>query len=303
MATMLQSALHEFQEAWERVSWEHPESNWGEPQRTKIVVCGLSGAGKKTLFNSVWGWEAVESSMTTTPRDLGLFMLLDMPSDVTDGVEAMFSLEEAVLIIYLIDGEHGLRPADFHWIARMRARKVPLLVILNKADLCGELVDQAVAHIQTQLKLTVMPLSGRKPDDVRTHLLPAILDAAPEIVLPLASHVPELRQQAALRLVRQGVSSSLLASIGPAMLMDNMAVADVQVKLITQISELYDVRLPGLAQWQSALVVAFGASQRLIARVLSRFWPQTAWFVSGMIGMASTWVLGRVVLLYLQRPR
>ncbi len=308
MTLPLQSLLTEVQETWERLQWEQPLMHgWPEPEQRQIALVGLRGAGKKTLFNSLWGWNAIttrlaEPEETDSPRrrDLGLFALVDLPEEVTDGAATTFALENADPIIYLIDGEMGLRPADFQWIARLRARKSTLLVALNKADRCGETLAMTLESLRQQLKLSVLPVSANQPDDVQRVFLPALLDTAPHVAVSLASQMSGLRHMAACRVIRQSVSASLMASVGPALLLDRTALTDVQLKLVGQIAEIYGSKQADPANWQSALIVAFGATQRYAVRLISRWWPQTGWAAAGLIGLVSTWIVGRLAMLYFE---
>ena len=41
-------------------------------------------------------------------------------------------LEGADLLVYVLDGAAGVRPADYRWVGRLRRLSMPLLVVLNK---------------------------------------------------------------------------------------------------------------------------------------------------------------------------
>ena len=145
--------------------------------RARIALVGPVNAGKSTLYNCLQGWEISPTDHTErelyepAEESLGLFTLIDLPNSlqpqaVTGQSEpikgydfydygrydapaydqnswhihdpALWSLTDVDLVIFVVDGAAGLRPLDYQWFARIRAAGCPLLVVLNKIDLLGD---------------------------------------------------------------------------------------------------------------------------------------------------------------------
>jgi uncharacterized protein (DUF697 family) len=302
---MLENLMDQAREAWDRLRF-----GWGSLDDTlteqgRIGLVGLPGAGKRTLFNTLWGWPAVKGQPEVSAdeysqpiHDYGLFSLVDLSTHLYEQEEMLFQLEDIDLVIYVIDGACGLRSDDFHWIARLRARQRALLVVLNKADLIGEQLSAMRAEIEKQLAMHVIPLCARQTADVHGLLLPEILRACPKITVPLASQITGLRREAAQRLIRQSTALSLIAAVEPVPLFDVSVLIGLQIHLLSRISALYGRRSDIQGQWTIVLTVAFGLMLRYAAQTLMKWLPFLGWAISGLIGASGTWAVGRTVLAF-----
>lgn len=69
-------------ELWDRVRWMGNEYGGMDSPPHRIVIVGLPGTGKKTLFNTLWGREAVTvQPLPAGGADFGLFRLVDLPCE------------------------------------------------------------------------------------------------------------------------------------------------------------------------------------------------------------------------------
>ncbi|MCC7446494.1 MAG: DUF697 domain-containing protein [Anaerolineae bacterium] len=300
---MLDTMLTEARDAWDGLRWGWNDPGSYEPERAQVALVGLRGVGKKTIFNSLVGWQAItgDAAADDQPlkrRDYGLFSLLDLPVEADQIDEALFQLEDADLLVYVLDGRTLLGSDDFRWIARLRARRAPLLVVLNKADLLGEHLAVAKAEIEQQITMNVLPLCAHDRADVQGRLVTEMLRLCPKLTVPLASQIKGIRREAAQRLIRQSTAISLIASVEPLPLLDISVLIGLQIHLLSRIGALYGQSMSGQSHWAIVSTVAFGLGLRYLAETLLKFVPYGGWLLSGLIGASGTWAVGQAALAF-----
>jgi uncharacterized protein (DUF697 family) len=300
---MLDTMLTEARDTWDRLRWGWTDPGAYEPERGQVALVGLPGSGKKTLFNSLAGWEAMKESaadddLPKIAHDFGLFSLLDLPIEVERFDEALFQLENADLIVYVLDGTKALGNDDFRWIARLRARRTPLLVVLNKTDLLGEHLAVVQPEIQNRLATVILPLCARNHAEAQGVFVSSMLRLCPKLTVPLASQIPSVRREAALRLIRQSTAISLIASAEPLPLLDVSVQIGLQIHLLSRIGALYGQSISGQSHWAIVSTVAFGLGLRYLAETILKFVPFGGWLVSAVIGASGTWAVGHAALAF-----
>jgi GTP-binding protein len=121
--------------------------------RPTVAIVGRPNVGKSTLFNRIIGGRrAIVSEHPGTTRDRHFgdadwsgrrFWLVDTGGLVPDSHEPMdraiakqveFALDEADVIILVVDGREGLHPGDQAIAERLRRSGTPVLVAVNKLD-------------------------------------------------------------------------------------------------------------------------------------------------------------------------
>lgn len=121
--------------------------------RPTVAIVGRPNVGKSTLFNRiVGGRDAIVSDQAGTTRDRHFgdaswngrrFWLVDTGGLVPDSSEAMdkairrqveVALQEADLIVFVVDGREGVHPIDEAIAGRLRRAGRPVLVAVNKLD-------------------------------------------------------------------------------------------------------------------------------------------------------------------------
>lgn len=118
-----------------------------------VAIIGRPNVGKSTLFNRIIGRNlAIVEDMPGVTRDRNYseaewegkhFLLVDTGGFEPETEDFMYmkmreqttlALEEADLIIFLMDGKQGLLPADIEVSQRLRASGKPVIYAINKVD-------------------------------------------------------------------------------------------------------------------------------------------------------------------------
>jgi GTP-binding protein len=118
-----------------------------------VALVGRPNVGKSTLFNRiVGGRRAIVSDQPGTTRDRHFaeaewngrsFWLVDTGGLLTESKDSMdraikrqveLALEQADVVVFLVDGKEGLHPADEDVAARLRKSGRPVILAVNKLD-------------------------------------------------------------------------------------------------------------------------------------------------------------------------
>jgi len=285
-----------FRQVWEQVRWSLQDYSFErEPQR--VVITGLPGAGKKTLFNTLWGREVIGAvPLPPMGADFGLFRLMDLPCDLNESESFLYPLplEDATAIVYVLHSTRGLTPEDFQWLSRLRVGRAALLVVLNQIE--GQTIPD-VSGMEEQLALRILPIAAKDTSAVCHLFVEALLRAAPELLTPLAAQLGAVRHVAAQRIIRQATVLGMAVSVEPLPLLDLPLLIGIQLRLLSQLSALYGKRVSLQNDWQTVLAVAFGVLLRYGAQTLMKFIPWGGWIASGVLGASATWAVGQTALL------
>ena len=127
----------------------------------KIAVVGRQNVGKSTLVNRLFGRRAaiahgmpgvtrdrIQLDATWRGRSFGLvdtagYLYGARGIEALAGVQAERAIDEADLILLVVDARTGITEEDAQLARRLRASSVPLLVIANKADEPADLTEIA----------------------------------------------------------------------------------------------------------------------------------------------------------------
>ncbi len=245
--------------------------------RIHIGFFGRRNAGKSSIVNAVTGQEmSLVSNIKGTTTDpvqkamellpLGPVMIIDTPGfdDVGSLGEkrvqrTRFILNKTDIAVLVVDGTVGLNTCDQELISLFEEKKIPYLIVYNKADLSG-------CMVKNNNELVVSALNGQgiqelkekiallAPSGQEKHLLADLINAHDFIVLvvPIDSAAPKgrliLPQQQTIRdildtgavsiVVKENELEETLANLGkkPAMVItDSQAFQEVAAVTPTDI--------------------------------------------------------------------
>jgi uncharacterized protein (DUF697 family) len=214
-------------------------------------------------------------------------------------------MDQASVIVFLIDASKGLQAQDRELYNTIKALKKPTIIAVNKVDTLrgGEGGDQFATEVAVQLGVPgVIPISARTGRNLAEELIPAIIDASPEAALAIGRELPAYRHSAAQRIIRNATLVSLAAGLEPIPFVDIPILIGTQVRLVLRLAALYGEPLDSGDAMKHAreLIVTLisGLGLRFLAEQAAKAVPFGGDFVAGAIAGAATWSIGEVALEY-----
>jgi GTP-binding protein len=149
-----------------------------------VAIVGRTNVGKSSLFNEIVGKRlAIVANMHGVTRDRNYalvkkedsyFTLIDTGGLVGDEdpnfskivkEQTEFAIEEADLIIALVDGSDGLHPQDEHVASRLRKASVPVMWYANKCE--KKISKQATSEFYALGIDDIKPISAAHNEGLR----------------------------------------------------------------------------------------------------------------------------------------
>ncbi|HWR72398.1 MAG TPA: ribosome biogenesis GTPase Der, partial [Nitrospirota bacterium] len=143
-----------------------------------VAIIGRPNVGKSTLFNRIAGKNlAIVEDLPGVTRDRNYaeaewdgkpFLLVDTGGFEPETVDPMYlkmreqtalAIEEADIIIFLMDGQQGLLPADIEVAQMLRSSGKPILYAVNKVD--GERHETLLTDFYRLGVANILPLSAQ----------------------------------------------------------------------------------------------------------------------------------------------
>jgi GTP-binding protein len=179
-----------------------------------VAIVGRPNVGKSTLFNRILGRNfAIVEDMPGVTRDRNYaeaewenkrFLLVDTGGFEPETDDPMYAkmreqttlaVEEADIIIFLLDGKQGLLPADVEVSHRLRASGKPVIYAVNKVD--GAKHEGLIPDFYRLGIDTLYPLSAQHG--------PGFSDLMDELWRLLPESPPEAQEQEAARIPRVAI--------------------------------------------------------------------------------------------------
>jgi small GTP-binding protein len=296
------------------VNFKQAQAEVQQGFNSNVVIVGQPNTGKSTLFNKMKGLQispvSPEAGTTRTlvKTDFGPFTLIDTPGvdrpgHLSDTIED--GLKQSSVIVFLIDATQGLQAKDRELYDVINKMKKPVILAVNKVDALkgGESGDQLAMEIALLLNAVgVIPISAKTGENIAEELIPAMIEASPEAAFIIGHELPQYRQVAAQRIIRNATLVSLAAGIEPIPLIDIPILLGTQIRLILRLGALYGEPLDSSDAMKHArkLIATMigGLSLRYLAEQAAKAVPFGGDFVAGAIAGGGTWAIGQVAVEY-----
>src|ERR671919_1941699 len=165
-----------------------------------VAIVGRPNVGKSTLFNRLIGKRlAIISDVAGTTRDRvygtaewngrtftvvdtgGLELEPGTPIEERVQDQARVAVEEADLILLVVDAQAGLAPLDHEVADRLRRTDTPVICVVNKADNPRREAEGAEFYaLGFDPTITVSAQHGRNTGDLADEIVVRLPPAAPE---------------------------------------------------------------------------------------------------------------------------
>lgn len=299
------------------LDWDNVRAEVDQESCARFVIAGASNTGKSTLINYLKGTplstpalereEPDGAAADTTIEDIGLFTLIDVMPGHADGARssgeqmAWDAIHAADLVLWVLDGNVGLRAWEHEWICRIRASGKPLLVVLNKLDQIHD--ANMPAQIRQTLACPIICISARDGAHVATELLPAIANASPALNTALGRELPAWRHAAVQRVTQRAAMLSAFVGVEPLPLLDIPFQALIQLRLVLRVAAIYDE--PHGDRYSRELLTTLVSSMalRYAGQQLAKFVPVLGWLASSLLAGGGAWVIGMAAERYFSGGR
>lgn len=274
-------------------------------ERVHIGFFGLRNAGKSSLVNAVTGQKlSVVSEVKGTTTDpvkkamellpMGPVVIIDTPGIDDEGdlgeqrvAKAKQILRQADVAVLVADAQKGLQNADNELVELFKQRKLPYVIVYNKADLLSEIPPETENEIYVsaktgagihELKEKIAALSKTADNDRKivsdliesgdTVILVTPIDsAAPKgrLILPQQQTLRELLEAGALTMVVR--ETELEASLKALKTPPRMVITDSQAFGVVSKIVPKDVELTSFsilfARYKGDLATVIGGAAKL----------------------------------------
>jgi small GTP-binding protein len=294
-----------------QLNWEGLRDDVRREAAARLAIVGPVNAGKSTLFNTLEGKDVAEVSAlpgttkTAQMRAMGPFTLVDTPGfGEVGGVDraglAARSASEADAILLLLDAGAGLRQGDADLLAYLQSLGRPVVVALNKIDLLGREYEKVVADASARLGVGVVPISAKKGTHVAEKLVPALVEALPDLAVALGRELPPLRRAMANKVIRQSAVLNTAAGAEPIPFIDIPVLLTTQGRMVLKIAAIYGEPFTARHAKELMGTIAGGLAFRFLAQQGAKLVPAGGWAVAAGIAALGTWAIGQVAIEYFE---
>ncbi|HYO48506.1 MAG TPA: GTPase [Chloroflexia bacterium] len=307
----LPTLLNDLRSILEAMDWEQLRDSIRREAMARLAIVGPVNSGKSTLFNLLEGKEVSKASpvpgTTRAPvqQSLGPFVLIDTPGfGEVGGVDraniAATSAAGADSILLLLDAGAGLRQGDADLLKYLQELRRPVVVALNKIDLLGRDYQQVVNDASAKLGTAVIPISAKKGTNVAEKLVPALVDALPDLAVALGRELPALRRSASNRVIRHSAMLNTAIGAEPIPFIDIPVLLTTQVRLVLRIAAIYGESFTSRHAKELITTIAGGLAFRYLAQQGAKLVPTGGWAVAAGIAALGTWSIGQVAVEYFE---
>lgn len=303
--------MNDLRNMMRQLDWDELRADVRREAAARLAIMGPVNSGKSTLFNLIEGKEVSEVSpipgMTKVAiqQRVGPFVLVDTPGfgevGGTDraGVAGQ-AAQSADAVLLLLDAGAGLRQGDADLLAYLQSLRSPVVVALNKIDLLGKDYTKVADDASQRLGVPVVPVSAKKGTNVAERLLPALVDALPDLAVAIGRELPAVRRTMAGKIVRQ--SSILNTAVGaePVPFIDIPVLLTTQARMVLRIAAIYGEPLTAGHAKELISTIAGGLAFRYLAQQGAKLLPAGGWALAAGIAALGTWAIGQVAIEYFE---
>ena len=310
-AVKLPTLMDDLRAVLRSLDWEHLRDDVRFEAAARLAIVGPVNSGKSTLFNLLEGKDLSKvgpvpgTTREPTEQSLGPFVLVDTPGfGEVGGVDraaiAARSASGADAVLLLLDAGAGLRQGDADLLAYLQSLRRPVVVALNKIDLLGRNFQEAANDAASRLGVTVVPISAKKGTNVAEKLVPALVDALPDLAVALGRELPALRRSVAQRAIRQTAMLNTAVGAEPIPLVDIPLLLTTQARLVLRIAAIYGEPFTARHAKELISTIAGGLAFRYLAQQGAKLVPAGGWAVAAGIAALGTWAIGQVAVEYFE---
>jgi small GTP-binding protein len=294
-----------------QLDWDEMRNSVRREAAAKLAIVGPVNSGKSTLFNLIEGKDVSEVSpvpgttKVAVEQKVGPFVLVDTPGFGEVGGEdrgniAGLSAQTSDAVLLLLDAGAGLRQGDADLLRYLQGLRRPVVVAINKIDLLGKDADKVAADASQRLGTAVIPISAKKGTNVAEKLLPALVDAMPDLAVAMGRELPKVRRAMANKIVKQ--SSILNTAVGaePIPFIDIPVLLATQSRMVLRIAAIYGESFDARHAKELISTIAGGLAFRFLAQQGAKLVPTGGWAVAAGIAALGTWSIGQVAIEYFE---
>ena len=310
-AVKLPTLIDDLRSVLRSLDWEKLREDVRYEAAARLAIVGPVNAGKSTLFNLMEGKAIAEAgpipgtTRVSMQTSLGPFVLVDTPGfGEVNGVDragiAARSAAEADAILLLLDAVAGLRQGDADLLSYLQTLRRPVVVAMNKIDLLGRDYQSVVDDASSRLGVPVIPVSAKKGTNVAEKLMPALVDALPDLAVALGRELPAMRRSAAQRIIRHAAMLNTAVGAEPVPFIDIPVLLTTQGRMVLRIAAIYGEPFTSRHAKELISTIAGGLAFRFLAQQGAKLVPVGGWAVAAGLAAVGTWSIGQVAIEYFE---
>jgi small GTP-binding protein len=310
-APRLPTSLDDIRTLLNTLNWTGMQREIQREAEGRLAIVGPVNSGKSTLFNLIAGKMVSQTSpipgttRTVIEQGLGPFTLIDTPGFGEAGGEdraatALQGAATADALLVVFDAAAGLRQSDLQLMDALRRLGKPLVVVANKIDLVGKDAQSVETDMVRRLGVPVIAISAKKGTNVGERLLPALVDALPDLAVLLGRNLPAFRRTAANKVVRNSMIINGGIGAEPIPFIDLPLLLANQARMVLRIAAIYGEPFTAHHARELISTIAGGVALRYLAQEAAKLVPVGGSAVAAGVAAAGTWAIGQVAIQYFE---
>lgn len=263
----------------------------------------LTIIGRERVGKSLIGAWLLFQNPALSKETLKSIALVNIDSKKNNIVNALTEAVGASLALYVIDASRGIYKKDSLLFNGLQRLNIPILVVLNKADLVrdGQDLRQEVAQFFAVPIGHVVLVSAKSGEGILSELVPKIVDLHKGSDLALAKKFPALREAVARKIIRKTAYQNCF--IGAMVFLpaaDTPLLTLNQVRMVMKLASLWGEDIGFERAKEILVILGSGLLFRTLARNLVSFIPVLGWGVKGGIAYGGTVAVGKAAVKYFE---